>query len=66
MSQFKYQKFNYTKTAYLYAGGNYPNSLITNKKALQNARLFLSAPLTDERCNYNALIEYVAIRKLKG
>ena len=24
------------------------------------------APLTDERCNYNAMIEYVTIRKLKG
>jgi hypothetical protein len=40
--------------------------LIANKKALQNARLFLSAPLFDERCNYNAMIEYVTIRKLKG
>jgi len=26
----------------------------------------LCAPLTDERCNYNAMIEYVTIRKLKG
>ena len=42
-----------------------PNSLIANKKALQNARLFFYAPLTDERCNYNAMIEYVTIRKLK-
>ena len=24
------------------------------------------APLIDERCNYNAMIEYVTIRKLKG
>ncbi len=24
------------------------------------------APLTDERCNYYAMIEYVTIRKLKG
>jgi hypothetical protein len=23
-------------------------------------------PLTDERCNYNAMIEYITIRKLKG
>jgi hypothetical protein len=29
-------------------------------------RLSLVAPLTDERCNYNAMIEYVTIRKLKG
>jgi hypothetical protein len=36
------------------------------EKALQNARLFLSAPLFDERCNYNAMIEYVTIKKLKG
>jgi hypothetical protein len=24
------------------------------------------APLTDERCNYNAMIEYLTIRELKG
>jgi hypothetical protein len=30
---------------------NYPNSLIANKKALQNARLFLSAPLTYQNCS---------------
>ena len=42
------------------------NSLITNKKALQNARLFFSAPLTDERCSYNKMIELVIIKKLKG
>jgi hypothetical protein len=24
------------------------------------------APLSDERCSYNAMIEYVTIRKLKG
>ena len=24
------------------------------------------APLTDERCNYDVMIEYVTIRKLKG
>ena len=27
---------------------------------------FLFAPLTDERCNYNAMIEYVTNRKLKS
>ena len=27
---------------------------------------FLLAPLTDERCNYDVMIEYVTIRKLKG
>jgi hypothetical protein len=40
--------------------------MIGNKKALQNAWLFFYANLTDERCNYNAMIEYVIIRKLKG
>jgi hypothetical protein len=24
------------------------------------------APLIDERCNYNAMIEFVTIRKLRG
>jgi hypothetical protein len=43
-----------------------PNCMTAKKKALQNARLFLSAPLIDERCNYIAMIEYVTIRKLKG
>jgi|LauGreDrversion4_1035100.scaffolds.fasta_scaffold17592_4 hypothetical protein len=28
--------------------------------------LILRAPLIDKRCNYNAMIEYVTIRKLKG
>ena len=27
---------------------------------------FFCAPLTDERCNYNAMIEFVTIKKLKG
>jgi len=27
---------------------------------------FFCAPLKDERCNYNAMIEYLTIRKLKG
>jgi hypothetical protein len=40
--------------------------MAANKKALQNARLFLSAPLFNERCNYNAIITYVTIKKLKG
>jgi hypothetical protein len=37
--------------------------LLLNKKSPARAGL---APLTDERCNYNAMIEYVTIRKLKG
>ena len=31
-----------------------------------NPFTLLFAPLTDERCNYNAMIEYVTIKKLKG
>ncbi len=27
---------------------------------------FCFAPLFDERCSYNAMIEYVTVRKLKG
>ncbi len=27
---------------------------------------FYYAPLTDERCNYNPMIEYVTIKKLKS
>jgi hypothetical protein len=45
---------------------NYTNSLKANKKALQNARLFFLAPLFGERCNCNAMIEFITIRKLKG
>ena len=45
---------------------NYPNSLIDNKKGDISVALYTLAPLTDERCNYNAMIEYVTIRKLKG
>jgi hypothetical protein len=37
-----------------------------NKKRGRNDLFFITAPLTDERCNYNAMIEYVTIRKLKG
>jgi len=31
-----------------------------------NPFTFLVAPLFNERCNYNAMIEYVTIKKLKG
>jgi hypothetical protein len=37
-----------------------------NKKRGQNDLFSQVAPLTDERCSYNAMIEYVTIRKLKG
>jgi len=45
---------------------NYPNSLIDKEKAIISDGLSSVAPLTDERCNYNAMIEYVTIKKLKG
>ena len=43
--------------------GCFPHAeeLIENTNALSNL-----APLFDESCNYNAMIEYVTIRKLKG
>ena len=31
-----------------------------------NPFTFLVAPLFDKRCNYNAMIEFVTIKKLKG
>jgi hypothetical protein len=37
-----------------------------NKKRGRNDLFLICAPLTDERCNYNAMIEYVTIKKLKG
>jgi hypothetical protein len=41
--------------------GCFPHArvLIENTNVLSNL-----APLTDERCNYNAMIEYVTIREL--
>ncbi len=45
---------------------NYPNSLTDNKKGDISVALCTLAPLFDERCNYNAMIEYMTIRKLKG
>ncbi len=37
-----------------------------HKRRGQLDLFFQLAPLTDERCNYNPMIEYVTIRKLKG
>jgi hypothetical protein len=45
---------------------NYPNPLTANKKALQNARLFLSAPLIGGMLQPFSLVELAKIRKLKG
>ena len=45
---------------------SYPNSLMDKEKGDISVALCNFAPITDERCNYNAMIEYVTIRKLKG
>jgi hypothetical protein len=42
-----------------------PNSLTDKEKAIISDGLSSFAPLFYERCNYNAMIEYVTIRKLK-
>jgi hypothetical protein len=56
-----FQKYKKTKKRC-----NYSNSLIDKEKAIISDGFFFVAPLTDERCNYNPMIEYVNIRKLKG
>jgi hypothetical protein len=43
-----------------------PNSLTDKEKAIISDGLSSFAPLTDERCNYNGMIEYVTIRRLKS
>ena len=45
---------------------SYPNSLIDKEKGDISDGLSSMAPITDERCSYNAMIQYVTIRKLKG
>ena len=42
------------------------NSIIGKEKAIISDGLSIMAPLTDERCNYNAMIEFITIKKLKG
>jgi hypothetical protein len=37
-----------------------------NKKEVVFDLLSIIAPLIDERCSYNAMIEYFTIRKFKG
>jgi hypothetical protein len=37
-----------------------------NKKETISSLLCTLAPLTNERCNYNPMIEYVTIKKFKG
>jgi hypothetical protein len=40
--------------------------LTDKEKAIIADGLSILAPLFDERCNYNAMIEFVTIKKLKG
>jgi hypothetical protein len=40
--------------------------MIGKEKAIISDGLSSVAPLFNERCSYNAMIEYVTIRKLKG
>jgi hypothetical protein len=40
--------------------------LIDKEKAIISDGLSSVAPLTNERCNYNPMIEYVTIKKFKG
>jgi hypothetical protein len=45
---------------------NYPNPLIEKEKAIISDGFLLFAPLLDRSCNFNAMIDFVTIRKLKG
>jgi len=40
--------------------------MIDKEKAIISDGLSSLAPLIDERCSYNAMMEYVTIVKLKG
>jgi hypothetical protein len=40
--------------------------LAVKEKAIISDGFLLFAPLIDRSCNYNAMIEYVTIKKLKG
>jgi hypothetical protein len=40
--------------------------LAVKEKAIRNDGFLLFAPLVDRSCSYNAMIEYVTVRKLKG
>jgi hypothetical protein len=48
----------------LFQDKTYLDTLIDKEKAIISDGLSSEAPLFDERCNYNAMIEYVTIRKL--
>nr|WP_298660877.1 hypothetical protein [uncultured Flavobacterium sp.] len=39
---------------------------LSKEKAIISDGLSSLAPITDERCSYNSMIEYMTIRKLKG
>jgi hypothetical protein len=40
--------------------------MIYKEKAIISDGLSSVAPVIEQRCNYNAMIEYVTIKKLKG
>ena len=40
--------------------------MMDKEKAIISDGLSSLAPLFDERCSYNAMIEFVTIKKLKG
>jgi hypothetical protein len=44
----------------------HPKALTGKEKAIISDGLSIMAPLFNERCNYNPMIEYVTIRKFKG
>jgi hypothetical protein len=43
-----------------------PNSLTDKEKAIISDGLSSFAPLFDKRCSYDAMIEFITIRKLKS
>ena len=55
-----------TESLCIYTHLKLAKALINKEKAIISDGLSSWAPLTDERCNYNAMVEYVTIRKLKG
>jgi hypothetical protein len=65
-SEYKYEAFNYVKSAYLYADRKNLNAGEPIKKPCKMQGLSSVAPLTDERCNYQPLIVYITIWKLNS
>jgi len=55
-----------TESLCIYTHLKLAKALINKEKAIIADGLSSVAPLFDERCNYNALIEFVTIKKLKN